>query len=63
MGHEYFCEKAIRINVTMQAEEASRRDGEEDRVLLQIMKIPWLDRKRGCESVMWDTIWAGVLCK
>ena len=37
------------------AETVLRLDADEDTVLLQVMKIPRLDRGNGYESVLWDT--------
>ena len=49
------CKKAKEVTVITQASMTSRRDSKEDRVLLKIMKISWLDGGRGYESILWDT--------
>ena len=38
-------------------------DVDEDGFLLQVMKIPRLDEKNGCESVLWDTACSGMFVR
>ena len=37
-----------------------KSDIDEDSVLLQVMKIPRLDERNECESVLWDTACSGM---
>ena len=55
MGHEFFCKEVGESASSMQVETALRSDVDKDEVLLQVMKIPQLDRDSGCKSVLWDT--------
>ena len=36
---------------------------EEDNILLQVMKIPWLDGKDGYQPVLWDTACSGIFVR
>ena len=63
MANEYFCEKADVSASSTQVETAPQPDVGEGNVLLQVMKIPWLDKKDGCEFVLWDTACNGTFVR
>ena len=46
-----------------EGEAAQHPDNEEGNVLLQVMKIPRLDRMQGYKSVLWDTVCNGMFVR
>ena len=47
----------------LKMETVLRSEVDKENVLLQVMKIPQLDSKDSCESVLWDTACTGVLVR
>ena len=59
LGHEFFCHGA-KLCFSTQMETVLRADGEsEEKVLLQVMKIPGLYSDNSVDIVFWDTACTG----
>ena len=63
VGHKYFCKNTDKATSSLRAQTTPRAGIEEDNVLLQVMKVPHLDGKRGYESVLWDTACRGIFIR
>ena len=63
LGHELFCQGA-KLCFSTQLETVLRSgDVSEDRVLLQVMKIPSIDQTLSHETVLWDSACTGIFVR
>ena len=60
---EFFCRRANVSAFSMQIETVLKSDIDKKGVLLQVMKIRWLDEEKGCKSVLWDTACSGMFVR
>ena len=52
VGNENFCREAPAPTFSAQSESTQKVEAGLDDILLQVIKIPWADGKRGYESVL-----------
>ena len=62
LGHELWCQRA-KLCMSTQVETVLRSSGEENGVLLQIMRIPSISPNKAFETVLWDSACSAIFVR